>query len=133
VFFLTAIFRRFGPVLLMAVLLSASNVSAQQTVIGTDNTAINNDITKPIHRLDFFLENMQSAGGTTWTPKVRYERPFDLNDGWKFAARVEFTAVSTDDGSNLPRTFATGLGDTQFQGVFSKELDARQGVPSRGW
>jgi hypothetical protein len=54
------------------------------------------------------------------TPKVRYERPFDLHDGWKFAPRVEFTAVSTNDGSNPPGTFATGLGDTQFQGVFRR-------------
>ena len=104
-----------------------ASVSAQQAANGTNETPINNDITNPIHRLDLFLENIQSAGGTTWTPKVRYERPFDLNDGWKFAARVEFTAVSTNDGSDPPGTFATGLGDTQFQGVFSKELDARQG------
>jgi len=124
-----AILSRFGPVLLMMVaLLSASSVSAQQAVNGAGETPINNDITKPIHRFDFFFENTQSAAGTTWTPKLRYERPFDLDDGWKFAARVEFTAVSTEDGSNPPGTFATGLGDTQFQGVFSKELDAREGV-----
>jgi hypothetical protein len=129
VFFLAAILRGFGPVLLMmAALLSAGSVSAQQGAGSTGDTPINNDITRPIHRLDFFLENTQTAGGATWTPKVRYERPFDLNDGWKFAARVEFTAVSTNDGSDPPGTFATGLGDTQFQGVLSKELDARQGV-----
>jgi hypothetical protein len=88
-------------------LAATSSVSAQQAVNGADETPINNDITKPIHRLDFFLESTQSAGGTNWTPKVRYERPFDLDDGWKFAARVEFTAVSTNDGSNPPGTFAT--------------------------
>lgn len=110
-----------------AALLSASRVSAQQAANDAGDTPINNDITKPIHRLDFFLENIQSAGGTTWTPKVRYERPFDLYDGWKVSARVEFTAVSTNDGSDPPGTFATGLGDTQFQAVLSKELDAQQG------
>jgi hypothetical protein len=58
-----------------------SRVSAQQAASDAGDTPINNDISKPIHRLDFFLENTQSAGGTTWTPKVRYERPFDLYDG----------------------------------------------------
>ena len=104
-----------------------SSVSAQQAVNGADEAPINNDIAKPIHRLDFFLENFQSAGGTTWTPKVRYERPFDLYDGWKISPRVEFTAVSTNEGSSPAGTFASGLGDTQFQVVLSKELDALQG------
>ena len=112
---------------MVAALTSTNRLSAQQAANNVGDTPINNDITNPIHRLDFFLENFQSADGATWTPKVRYERPFDLYDGWKFAARVEFTAVRTDDGSDPPGIFATGLGDTQFQGVFSKELDAQQG------
>jgi hypothetical protein len=128
VFFLTAILRRFGSLLLVtAALLSASGVSAQPAANDAGEPPINNDITRPVHRLDFFLENFQSAGGTTWTPKARYERPFDLYDGWKVSARVEFTAVSSDEGSDPPGTFASGLGDTQFQAVLSKELDAQQG------
>ena len=74
---------------------------------------------------------MQATGGVqTWTPKIRYERPFDLYESWKIALRVEFSAVSTNDagGSNPPGSFATGLGDTQFQAVLSRELDAWQGV-----
>ena len=67
----------------------ASRASAQQAVDGTSGTSINNDITKPIHRLDYFLEYMQATGGVqTLTPKIRYERPFDLNDSWKIALRV---------------------------------------------
>jgi hypothetical protein len=120
--------RRFGPFLLVtAALQSASRVSAQQAANNAGDTPINNDITKPIHRLDFFMENIETARGTTWTPKVRYERPFDLYDGWKISPRVEFTAVSTNEGSGPPGTFAGGIGDTQFQVVLSKELDALQG------
>jgi hypothetical protein len=109
----------------------ASGASAQQAVNGTNETSINNDITRPIHRLDYFLEYIQATGGVkTLTPKARYERPFDLYDSWKLALRVEFTAVSTNDagGSNPPGSFATGLGDTQFQAVLSKQLDALNGV-----
>jgi len=105
---------------------SVRSAAAQQAVDGS----INNDITKPIHRLDYFLEYIQAPGGVmSLTPKMRYERPFDLYDSWKIALRVEFAAVSTNDagGSNPPGSFATGLGDTQFQAVVSKELDARQG------
>ena len=125
--------RRVRSVLLLTVMAStvASGASAQQTVEGTNETSINNDITKPIHRLDYFMEYMETTGGVKiLTPKLRYERPFDLNDAWKLALRVELAAVSTNDagGSNLPGSFATGLGDTQFQAVLSKELDARQGV-----
>jgi hypothetical protein len=74
---------------------------------------------------------MQATGGVqTWTPKICYERPFDLYESWKIALRVEFSAMSTNDagGSNPPGSFATGLGDTQFQAVLSRELDAWQGV-----
>ncbi len=127
-FFLAAILKRFGPILFMvAAVTSTSRVWAQQAANDVGDTPINNDITRPIHRLDFFLENFQSASGTTWTPKARYERPFDLYDGWKVSARVEFTAVRSDEGSDPPGTFASGLGDTQFQAVLSKELDAQQG------
>jgi hypothetical protein len=95
VLFHAAKLRGLGPVLLIiAALTSTSSVSAQEAVSDAGDTPINNDITKPIHRLDFFLENTQSAGGATWTPKARYERPFDLYDGWRVSARVEFTAVA---------------------------------------
>lgn len=122
-----------APILLLMAmaLTAASGVSAQQAVDGANDAPINNDITKPIHRLDFFLEYVKATGGVaTWTPKARYERPFDLPDSWKLALRVEFSAVSTNDagGSNPPGGFSTGLGDTQFQGVLSKQLDALNGV-----
>jgi hypothetical protein len=58
---------------------------------------------------------------------LSFRQPDRHDDGWKVSARVEFTAVSTNDGSDPPGTFATGLGDTQFQAVLSKELDAQQG------
>jgi hypothetical protein len=128
VVFHAAILSGLGPVLLtMAALMSINRASAQHAASDAGEPPINNDITKPIHRLDFFLESTQSAGGETWTPKVRYERPFDLYGGWKVSPRVEFTAVRTNDGTDPPGTIATGLGDTQFQAVLSKELDARQG------
>jgi hypothetical protein len=114
-------------VMVMA-LTAACGASAQQTT-DAGNTTINNDITKPIHRLDYFLEYMRATGGVeTWTPKIRYERPFDIYDSWKLALRAEFSAVSTNDGSAPPGSFATGLADTQFQAVLSKEFDARQGA-----
>jgi hypothetical protein len=123
-----AISKRVSPFVIAVALTSASGASAQQAPDGATEARINNDISNPIHRLDFFLENMQSAGGATWTPKVRYERPFDIYDGWKIAPRVEFTAVTTNDGTSPPGSFATGLGDTQFQAVLSKVLDAREGI-----
>jgi hypothetical protein len=117
------------PVLLVVVaLMSASRASAEPVADGAGDTHINNDITNPLHRLDFFLENVQAPGGTAWTAKARYERPFTLDDGWKIAPRVEFTAVSTDDGTSPPGSFTTGLGDTQFQAVLSKVIDARWGI-----
>src|SRR4051794_27334427 len=111
----------------MAITLTAAHgASAQQAADDTGETRINNDITKPIHRLDYFLEYTRSTGGVeTLTPKIRYERPFELHDSWKLALRVEFAAVSTNDagGSRPPGPFNAGLGDTQFQGVLSKEFD----------
>lgn len=116
------------PLVVAAAQMSAGFALAQQAVDGTGEMRLNNDITNPIHRLDFFLENTQSTGGTTWTQKVRYERPFELYDGWKIAPRVELTAVATNDGTSAPGAFASGLGDTQFQAVLSKVLDAREGI-----
>ncbi len=116
---------------LVIALIATRAASAQQAADGADGASINNDISKPIHRLDYFLEYMRAVGGAdTLTPKIRYERPFDLYNSWKLALRVEFSAVSTNDagGSNPPGAFVTGLGDTQFQGVLSKEFDARQGA-----
>jgi len=101
-------------------------VSAQ-TPDGAGTGSINNDIANPVHRLDHFLENTRSPGGVnTWTSKLRYERPFDLENFWKIALRVELPVVTSND--NPSSLYATGLGDTQFQGVVSKELDARQGI-----
>ena len=121
----------FGLVVMAIGLIASSGAFAQQAADGTGDSSINNDITRPIHRLDYFLEYMRATGGVeTWTPKIRYERPFDLYDDWKIAFRVEFSAVSTNDagGSNPPGPFATGFGDTQFQAVLSKQLDALNGV-----
>jgi hypothetical protein len=91
---------------------------------------IGNDITKPIHRFDVFLNNTQSTGDVqSWTSTLRYERPFALEDAWKIAFRVEFPFVVTNEsGSSAPpAAFTSGYGDTLFQAVLSKELDARQG------
>jgi hypothetical protein len=121
--------RMFKSVLLVTatILTEATCVLAQQAPETVGPTVISNDITKPIHRLDYFLENTQSPGGAqSWTSKLRYERPFELGDSWKLALRVEFPIVTTNDTQS--GLFATGFGDTQFQGVISKELDARQGV-----
>jgi hypothetical protein len=112
-------------------LIAAYGACAQQAADDASDNSINNDITRPIHRLDYFLEYLRTNGGVdTLTPKIRYERPFDLYNSWKLALRAEFSAVSTNDagGSNPPGSFATGLGDTQFQAVLSKEFDARQGA-----
>jgi hypothetical protein len=107
-------------------LAEATCAFAQQAPEAAGSTSIGYDITKPIHRLDYFLENAQSPGGVqTWTSKLRYERPFDLDDSWKLALRVEFPVVTTNETQS--GFYATGFGDTQFQWVVSKVLDARHG------
>jgi hypothetical protein len=107
-------------------LAEATYAFAQQAPEATGLTTIGYDITKPIHRLDYFLENAQLPGGVqTWTSKLRYERPFDFEDSWKLALRVEFPVVTTNETQS--GLYATGFGDTQFQWVVSKVLDARQG------
>jgi hypothetical protein len=109
-----------------ATLAEATCVLAQPSPEVAGPTSITNDIAKPVHRLDYFLENTQSAGGVnTWTSKLRYERPFELKDSWKLALRVEFPVVTTNDTKS--GMYATGFGDSQFQWVISKEFDARQG------
>jgi len=45
-----------APLAIAMVLTAASGVSAQLADDGTNGMAINNDITRPIHRLDYFLE-----------------------------------------------------------------------------
>jgi hypothetical protein len=114
---------------LLAIVTSSAAMNcavAQQAVQNSGEPALSYDISKPVDRLDYFVENSQSSGGaTTWTSKFRYERPFDLYDSWKIAVRVELPVVTTNDTSS--GLFATGYGDTQFQAVISKELDASQG------
>jgi hypothetical protein len=108
-------------------LASVTCAVAQQAIEAINEPNISYDISKPIHRLDYFLEDTLSPGGVkTWTSKFRYERPFDLYDSWKLAIRVELPVVTTNDTQS--GSFITGYGDTQFQWVLSKELDAREGV-----
>ena len=106
------------------------SATAQETAEDSSEPNNGNDITKPIHRLDVFLNNTRSIGGVqSWTSTLRYERPFALEDAWKIAFRVEFPFVVTNEsGSSAPpAAFTSGYGDTLFQAVLSKELNARQG------
>jgi hypothetical protein len=99
--------------------------SASQPV-ADDSTEMNGgrDIIRPEHRLDIFLNSSGSSDGSrSGTTTLRYERPFALEDAWKIAFRVEAPFVMVNDSGS----FSSGYGDTLFQAVLSKELDARQG------
>ena len=112
----------------MAVSLAATTGAWTEQAVTEPNYG--NDITRPIHRVDFFFNNTQSSGGvSSWTSSVRYERPFTLPDSWKFAFRVELPVVVTNDpgsSSDPPTSFVAGIGNTVFQVGLSKDVDARQ-------
>lgn len=72
------------------VLTTAVYSRSQQAVQASSQPNNGNDITRPIHRVDFFLNKTELAGDvTSWTSMLRYERPVVLQNDWNLAFRAD--------------------------------------------
>jgi hypothetical protein len=117
-----------GLALLAAADPIATSARAQDR--STDSAPNNGqDITRPLHQLTVFQNYTTPSNGiNSYTTTLRYERPFDLGSGWKFAYRFELPGVYSNDSRDNPLAYRAAYGDTLMQGVISKIIDDRQGV-----
>jgi hypothetical protein len=108
-------------VLLMFVVAAPAAAQEQGATVGSTE-----NIVKPLHRFDVHLDYQYLKGGVdAWTTTLRYERPYDLGDGWKFAFRTDLPFPTNND--NSAHAFRGGVGDLLLQTTLSRRFEGDNG------
>ena len=103
--------------------ISATPLPAEEEAAQAGSTE---SITKPLHRFDVHLDYQHPAPGVdAWTTTLRYERPYDLGNGWKLAFRADLPLPVNND--NSAHAFRAGVGDLLLQTTLSHRFSGDNG------
>lgn len=118
---------RVGAVVLVACITPLCSAMADDA----DQINTGQDVTDPVQRIDLRLNYSDLPGGfDSRTFILRYDRPVDLGDGWKLGLRFDapFAYNNVPSADNFDGDYEYGYGDTLFQALLIRPLDARSAV-----